>query len=97
MSKTFSDILIEPIITEKSTLVAKQSKYTFKVSNDATKTSIKKAFCEVFPNRKILKVQTLPLKGHTKRTKSGFKYPIHGKKAVITIEGANIEYFPEVS
>ena len=95
MSKTFSDILIETIITEKSTLVAKQSKYTFKVSKDATKFQIRKSFESLCPKRKILAIQTVKIAGHRRRTKGGFKNPIDGKKAIVTIEGDRIEYFPE--
>lgn len=97
MSSNLSKILKEPVITEKSTAMSMQNKYTFFVSKDATKTKIRKVFQEVFPDRKVLSVQTLLQKGHRKRTKSGFKTPRDKKKAVITIEGAKIEYFPEVS
>lgn len=97
MSKNLSDILLEPIITEKSSTLSRFDKYTFKVSKSATKGAIKKAFEEIFPNRKVLAIQTLKIKGHTRRTKSGFKLPVDAKKAIITASGAKIEYFPEVS
>ena len=97
MDKNPSNILLKSIITEKSTALSQQNKYTFKVSKHATKTTIKKAFEEVFPGRKVLSVQTLKIKGHTKRTKTGFKFPKDGKKAVVTALGAKIDYFPEIS
>lgn len=97
MTSNVSDILGDPIITEKSTTLSAQSKYTFRVSKGSTKSSIKKAFELVFPGRKVLAIQTLKIKGHKKRTKSGFKLPLDSKKAVVTASGAKIEYFPEVS
>lgn len=96
MSKNLTSIL-KPVITEKSTALSKQNKYTFKVVKDASKDLIRKSFLEVFPDRKIKSIKTLKLKGHSKRTKSGIKFPIDGKKVIITIDGPKIEYFPDVS
>ena len=96
MSKNLTSIL-EPIITEKSTALCKQNKYTFKVIKNASKDLIRESFLEIFPDRKIKSIKTLKLKGHSKRTKSGIKLPIDGKKVIITIDGPKIEYFPDVS
>ena len=96
MGKSFSSLL-EPIITEKSTSLSKHNKYTFKVLKNASKNDIKNDFSNVFPGRKIKSIRVLKLKGHAKRTKSGIKFPIDGKKAILTIEGPKIEFFPEVS
>ena len=95
MSRNLTSIL-EPIITEKSTALSQQNKYTFKVLKDATKDLIRKSFLEFFPDRKIKSIKTLKIKGHSKRTKSGIKFPIDGKKVIITIDGPKIEYFPDV-
>lgn len=95
MTRQTKDIILEPLITEKSTALAVHNRYTFKVATSASKPQIRKAFEEIFPNRKVLSIQTLKLKGHAKRTKSGVKLPKDGKKAVISCEGAKIEYFPE--
>lgn len=97
MSKSLSKTLQEPVITEKSTALSRNNKYTFYVAKDATKTQIKKVFQDVFPGRKVLSVETLPQRGHKRRTKSGYKSPRDKKKAVISIEGDKIEYFPELS
>lgn len=97
MSKLFSDILLEPVITEKSTALSQYGKYTFKVAKDASKTNIKKAFEEIFPGRKVKSIETLKITGHKRRTRTGFTKPKDGKKAVITSEGPKIEYYPEVS
>ena len=95
MSRNLTSIL-EPIITEKSTALSKQNKYTFKVVKDATKDLIRKSFLEVFPDRKIKSIKTLKIKGHSKRTKSGIKFPVDGKKVIITVDGPKIEYFPDI-
>ena len=95
MSKNLTSIL-EPIITEKSTALSKQNKYTFKVEKDATKDLIRKSFLEVFPDRKVKSIKTLKVKGHSKRTKSGIKFPVDGKKVIITTIGPRIEYFPDL-
>ena len=96
MSKNLTSI-VEPIITEKSTALSKQNKYTFKVVKDATKDLIRQSFLKVFPDRKIKSIKTLKIKGHSKRTKSGIKFPVDGKKVIITIDGPRIEYFPDVN
>ena len=95
MSKNITSIL-EPVITEKSTALTQQNKYTFKVVKNASKDLIRKSFHEIFPDRKIKSIKTLKLKGHSKRTKSGIKFPIDGKKVIITIDGPKIEYFPDL-
>lgn len=97
MAKDLSHVLIEPIITEKSTALSQHGKYTFKVLKDATKFQIKEAFTKVFPKLKVLDIQTLKIKGHSKRTKKGYKLAIDSKKAIITVEGGTIEYFPQAS
>ena len=97
MGRNLSNILLKPVITEKSTHLAKLKKYTFKVSKDATKHSIKNAFEQIFPGRKVLDINSLVIKGHTKRTKTGIKFPRDFRKAVISIDGPAIEYFPDVS
>ncbi len=97
MTKSVSDVILEPVITEKSTALSQFNKYTFKVSKNASKTAIKSAFEQAFPERKVLDVQTLKIMGHKKRTKLGFKPARDHKKAVLTIEGPKIEFFPEVS
>lgn len=95
MGIDLTEIILEPVITEKSTALAAHNKYTFKVVNSASKLQIKESFEKIFPKRKVLSVQTLKLYGHKKRTKSGFKFPRDWKKAVLTVEGDRIEYFPE--
>lgn len=64
-------VLVAPHISEKATLVAeKYGQYVFKVSPDATKPEIKKAVEALF-NVKVEAVQTVNIKGKTKRTARG--------------------------
>ena len=96
MKRAFSHIL-EPIITEKSTALSKQNQYTFQISKSTTKHMIREEFSKIFPDRKIKSIKVLKLKGHTRRTKKGIKFPIDNKKAIIKVDGPKIEYFPDVT
>ena len=97
MATAQENILKRPIITEKSTnLASSLQQYTFEVPKDATKTQIKEAFAELFPNHEVKKVNTSRIFGHSKRTKKGVRSPRDSKKAIITVEGDHIDYFPEV-
>ena len=96
----YSDTIKEPIITEKSTALSQYGKYTFLVDNLATKHQIKDAFKKIYPEMKVLNIQTLKVRGHEKRTKFGSVLPKDKKKAVITVDpekGGKIEYFPETT
>lgn len=97
MTKACSDILLEPIITEKSTGLSSFSKYTFKVAKHSSKSQIKEAFKKFYPNLKVLSINTAKVAGHSRRTKFGLKKAIDGKKAIITVEGGKIDYFPEIA
>lgn len=87
---------IVPVITEKSTKLAKEGKYTFRVSKGMNKHQIKKLVEDVFDVH-VTKVRTLNEKGETKRTFSGRKRIIKPtKKAIVTLkEKEKIELFEE--
>ena len=97
MQNNLAEIILEPVITEKSTALSQFNKYTFKVVNSADKITIKKAFEKVFPNRKVKSVQISKIFSHKRRTKGGYVKNPSCKKAIITIDGPKIDYFPEVS
>lgn len=97
MGKEYKDILLEPIITEKSTALSQHGKYSFIVSIDATKFQIKEAFKKVFPDLKVVDVNTVKVRGHWRRTRTGIKGPRDKKKAIITVDGGKIDYFPETA
>lgn len=85
------DIIRAPVITEKATLQSEQNKVVFKVALDATKPEIKDAVEALF-KVKVLAVNTLRVKGKTKRFKGvpGRRSDI--KKAVVTLaEGQAID------
>lgn len=83
----FSDVLIKPIISEKSTKNAGKNFYTFQVNLEANKFEIKKAVEKTF-NVNVLDIKTIILKGKTKRAGKKRlevkKSPT--KKAIITLK-----------
>jgi large subunit ribosomal protein L23 len=92
--KAAQDIILKPVITEKSMDELQAGKYTFKVATDANKTEIKKAVEQLF-NVKVAKVNTLNCNGKTKRVGRYVGKTSDWKKAIITLtEDSNaIEFF----
>ena len=93
--KAPQDIIIKPIITEKSMEGVAMKKYTFKVAKDANKIEIAKACEALFPGTQVLKVNTMNCHGRLKRMGSNEGYTSDWKKAIITLkEGSKtIEFF----
>ena len=89
------DIIIKPVLTEKSFDGIGSKTYTFIVAKNATKTEIKAAIEEIF-DVKVAKVNTLRQQGKVKRTG---RYPegprAEYKKAVVTLtaDSKTIEFF----
>ena len=87
------DVLLAPVISEKSYGLLDENKYTFVVRPDANKTQIKIAVEQVF-NVTVLDVNTLNRQGKRKRTRSGFGRRKNTKRAIVSLaEGARIEIF----
>ncbi len=87
------DILLAPVISEKSYGLLDENKYTFVVRPDANKTQIKIAVEQVF-NVRVLDVNTLNRPGKRKRTRSGFGRRKNTKRAVVSLApGDRIEIF----
>jgi len=87
------DVLKRPIITEKSTDLISENKYTFEVDLRANKTQIKAAVEEIF-NVEVEKVSTLRVKGKLRRMGRHEGYTSDWKKAVVTLKpGHSIEVF----
>ena len=87
------DVLLAPVISEKSYGLLDENKYTFIVRPDANKTQIKIAVEQVF-NVKVLDVNTLNRQGKRKRTRSGFGRRKNTKRAIVSLaEGDRIEIF----
>ena len=91
LTEKMYDILLRPIITEKSTLVAEQGKIVFAVRTDATKTDVKNAVEKIY-NVKVKSVNITLKPGKTKRFKGVLGATSDVKKAYITLEeGHNID------
>lgn len=79
------EIIIKPIITEKSNDGIQEGKYTFKVNKNATKVDIAKAVEKLF-EVKVLKVNTMTVKGKEKRVGYHIGKTSDWKKAIVTID-----------
>ncbi|MDQ5983938.1 MAG: 50S ribosomal protein L23 [Eubacteriales bacterium SKADARSKE-1] len=88
------DIIIRPIVTEKSMNEMPSKKYTFEVSKDAGKIEIKRAVEELF-GVKVLKVNTMHVRGQLRRQGRSQGYTPDWKKAIVTLspESKTIEFF----
>lgn len=92
--KTAQDIILAPIITEKSMSGIADKKYTFKVAKDANKIEIAKAVSELF-KVKVAKVNTINVRGQQKRMGRYSGYTASWKKAIVTLkaDSKSIEFF----
>ena len=79
------EIIIKPIITERSSEDMQEGKYTFKVNKKATKVEIAKAVEKLF-EVKVLKVNTISVKGKEKRVGAHKGFTSDWKKAIVTID-----------
>ena len=89
------DIIIRPIITEKTMIgVAEGKKYTFKVDKKATKIDIARAVEEIF-GVKVAKVNTVHVRGRMRRQGRTEGYTPSWKKAYVTVteDSKAIEFF----
>ena len=87
------DILISPVISEKSYSLLDQNKYTFVVRPDANKTQIKLAVAEVF-GVKVTSVNIINRRGKQVRTRVGFGTRADQKRAIVTVaQGDRIDIF----
>ena len=88
------DIIVRPIITEKSMAGIGDKKYTFEVAMNATKVDIARAVEELF-GVKVQKVNTLHVRGHLRRQGRSEGCTPAWKKAVVTLTGDSkaIEFF----
>lgn len=88
------DIVIRPIITEKSMLGVADKKYTFEVAKSATKIDIARAVEELF-KVKVAKVNTVHVRGQLRRQGRYEGYTRSWKKAFVTLtkDSKTIEFF----
>ena len=87
------DVILRPVVSEKSYGLLDENKYTFLVAPDANKTEIKIAVQQIF-GVKVIAVNTINRQGKRKRTKFGFGRRNDTKRAVVSLaEGDRIEIF----
>ena len=79
------EVIIKPIVTEKSSEGLQEGKYTFKVNKKATKVEIAKAV-EKLLEVKVLSVNTISVKGKQKRVGAHVGMTSDWKKAIVTID-----------
>ena len=79
------DIILAPVVTEKSSDGIQEGKYTFKVNKKATKIDIKNAVEKLF-EVKVLNVNTITVKGKEKRVGRNTGKTSDWKKAIVTID-----------
>jgi large subunit ribosomal protein L23 len=87
------DIIVAPVVSEKSYSELNRNWYTFLVHPDANKTAIKIAIQQIFDVR-VLTVNTLNREGKRKRTRNGFGQRKATKRAMVKLaDGDRIEAF----
>ena len=91
----YFDVILKPVITEKSMNAMGDKKYTFLVHTEANKRQIKEAVEKMFPGTKVEKVNTMNMDGKTKRRGMTFGKTAKTKKAIVqlTADSKEIEVF----
>lgn len=91
----YYDVILKPVITEKSMAGMSEKKYTFLVHPEANKTQIKEAVEKMFEGAKVEKVNTMNMDGKTKRRGMTFGKTAKTKKAIVqlTKDSKDIEIF----
>ena len=91
----YYDVILKPVVTEKSMNIMAEKKYTFLVHPEANKTMIKDAVEKLFEGTKVRKVNTMNLPGKTKRRGMTFGKTAKTKKAIVflTEDSKEIEIF----
>ena len=91
----YFDVILRPVVTEKSMADMAEKKYTFLVHPEANKVQIKEAVEKMFEGTKVKAVNTMNLYGKTKRRGMVFGKTAKRKKAIVTLaaESKEIEIF----
>ena len=91
----YYDVILKPVVTEKSMELMADKKYTFLVHTEATKAQIKEAVEKMFAGTKVASVNTMNLDGKTKRRGMTFGKTAKTKKAIVflTEDSKDIEIF----
>lgn len=91
----YYDVILKPVVTEKSMGAMGEKKYTFLVHTEANKTQIKEAVEKMFAGTKVKSVNTMNLDGKKRRRGNTVGRTAKTKKAIVqlTAESADIEIF----
>ncbi len=91
----YYDVILKPLVTEKSMNAMADKKYTFLVHTDATKNQIREAVEKMFEGTKVKAVNTMNLEGKTRRRGLVYGKTAKRKKAVVTLteDSKDIEIF----
>lgn len=89
------DIILRPIVSEKSYSLIDRGSYTFEVDPRASKTEIRLAIEKIF-SVKVERVNTLNRQGKTRRTKFGLGKRKDTKRAIVTLRSGSIDIFTAV-
>ncbi|MEK0306184.1 50S ribosomal protein L23 [Bifidobacterium favimelis] len=93
INKPVHDIILRPVVSEKSYANADRGQYTFVVDPGANKVAIKQAIEKIFKVR-VTSVNTLNRQGKRTRTRSGYGQRSSEKRAIVTVaEGQSIDVF----
>ncbi len=91
----YYDVILKPVVTEKSMNEMAEKKYTFYVHPDATKSQVKEAVEKMFEGTKVRKVNTMNLEGKNRRRGTTYGKTAKKKKAIVmlTEDSKDIEIF----
>jgi large subunit ribosomal protein L23 len=95
INKDPRDVIIKPIVSEKSYNLIDSGKYTFEVDPRSNKTEIKQAIEQIF-KVEVASVNTLNRVGKTRRTKFGLGKRKDTKRAIVTLKSGSIDIFTNV-
>jgi len=97
--KAPQDVVIRPIISERSMSLLSEGKYTFEVAKEANKIEVAEAVEKLFPGTKVKAVNTMNVSGKMKRMGKSQGMTKSWKKAIVTIkEGSKkIEFFESMT
>ena len=97
--KCYADIIVRPLITEKSMDGVGMKRYSFEVQKNATKAEIATAVETMFKKTKVVKVNIVNMKKKPKRYGVHFGYTSEWKKAIVTLseDSAPIAFFESMN
>lgn len=95
MAKLAQDIVLRPVVSERSMAAVADKKFTFEVDKRANKIEIAQAVETIFPGTKVKSVNTMHVRGQLRRQGQHMGYTASWKKAIVTLtkDSKTIEFF----